>query len=84
MTDREFRAENDAGIGDTTRYLLRAAMARATCQWLDDQGKLWPWYHAWRDSAGSDGDGAASFEKVMGKAPGEADGAWRAWVGRMR
>ena len=25
------------------------ALARSVCAWLDAQGKLWPFYHAWRD-----------------------------------
>jgi hypothetical protein len=61
---------------------MHRAMARATCQWLDAQGQLWPLYQGWRDSFATDHDGIATFTRVTGRAPTapEADADWRAWV----
>jgi hypothetical protein len=62
---------------------LHYAMARYACQWMDDQGKLWPFYRAWRDSKADDPTGARAFASVMGKTPAEANDAWLAWVRRL-
>jgi hypothetical protein len=61
-------------------------MARATCQWLDLLGQLWPLYRGWRDDLAADPDGVATFTRVTGHAPSapEADDAWRACVLRTR
>jgi hypothetical protein len=61
-------------------------VARATCQWLDGQGQLWPFYQGWRDSLATDRDGVATFTRVTGRAPTapDADAEWRAWVLRTR
>ncbi len=74
-----------AGI-DGTSVMLHRAMARATCQWLDGQGQLWPLYQGWRDSLATDPHGVATFTRVTGRAPTtpEADATWRAWVLRTR
>jgi hypothetical protein len=84
MSDDDFRAKLDAGGVDGTRLMLQRAMARATCQWLDGQGQLWPLYQGWRDSFATDPHGIATFTRVMGRAPTapEADAAWHAWVAR--
>jgi hypothetical protein len=79
MTAAAFRGKTDAGV-DGTRQLLHYGAARAACQWLDDQGKLWPFYRAWRDSFAEDPDGRASFTRTVGQTPAEADAAWREWV----
>jgi len=81
MSDDDFRARSAAGI-DGTKYLLHSAMARATCQWLDGQAMLWPFYRAWRDGFATDHDGFAAFTHVTGRPPTapEAEAAWRGWV----
>jgi hypothetical protein len=86
MSDDDFRGETDAGGSDTTRSLLHRGMARATCQWLDAQGQLWPMFRGWRDGFEADADGVATFTRVTGRAPTEpgAEEAWRGWVMRTR
>jgi hypothetical protein len=59
---------------------LHYAMARYFCQWLDGQGKLWPFYRAWRDSRGADPTGEKSFKEVTGKTVAESQEAWARWV----
>ena len=71
MSDVTFR-----GDGEDLHY----AMARYTCQWLDQRGKLWAFYQRWRDDAATDPTGEKSFATVMGQTPGEASGAWTKWV----
>jgi hypothetical protein len=71
MTDEAFRDGDEP---------LHYAMARYACQWLDDGGKLWAFYHAWRDSKGDDPSGARAFASVMGETPVEANDAWLSWV----
>jgi hypothetical protein len=85
MSTGTFRAKLDGGAGrDGARYLLHYAAARATCQWLDEQGQLWPFFRAWRDGFALDPDGTASFARVTGHAPPDLDAAWRAWALRTR
>jgi hypothetical protein len=84
MSDREFRGRSAQGV-DAGRYLLHLGMARATCQWLDDRGQLWPLYRAWRDGGSGDageGDGVGAFARVIGKGPRDegVEGEWGAWV----
>ncbi len=81
--DALFGMSDDAFRGDSAPVsLLHEGMARATCQWLDEQGQLWPLYHAWRDARarGDDRDGLAAFALVRRQAPADADPQWRAWV----
>jgi hypothetical protein len=74
MTDDAFRDGDEP---------LHYAMARYACQWLDDQGKLWPFYRAWREGHEEDPSGARAFAAVMGKTPEEASEAWLGWVRRL-
>jgi hypothetical protein len=60
---------------------LHYAVARYACQWLDERGKLWAFYRAWRDSVGDDPTGEMAFERVMGETTVGAEGEWEAWVG---
>jgi hypothetical protein len=85
MSAGDFRARSAAGT-DWARYLLHAATARATCQWLDSKGQLWPLYQGWRDGFATDPDGVETFTRVTGRSPTstEGDGDWRGWVGRTR
>jgi hypothetical protein len=85
MNDDVFRGErDDAGSGGASVMLLHEGMARATCEWLDEQGQLWPLYRAWRDSFAADPDGRASFLRVSGRTPAAADADWRGWVTRTK
>lgn len=71
MSDTTFR-----GDGEDLHY----AMARYTCQWLDQRGRLWAFYQRWRDDAANDPTGEKAFAHVTGQTPGEATGAWSKWV----
>ena len=71
MTDDLFRAGDEP---------LHYAMARAFCGWLDAQGKLWPFYRAWRDGVSGDPRGEHAFASIMGRTPAEATDAWVRWV----
>lgn len=86
MSDATFRGRMEGGGTDGARALLYRGMARATCQWLDSRGQLWPVYRGWRDNRAADPDGVATFTRVTGQAPSsaEAEAAWRAWVLRTR
>lgn len=74
MSDRTFRNDDED---------LHYATARYLCQWLDQQGKLWPFYQHYRDHFAEDPTGALSFRAVMGKSPAEANDAWMSWVKRL-
>ena len=76
--DRLFGMRDDTfrGNGEDLHY----AMARYVCQWLDERGKLWPFYQRWRDDFADDPTGAKSFEAVVGMPPAQAHAAWSKWV----
>ncbi len=59
---------------------LHYAMARYFCQWMDEKGKLWPFFHAWRDNAKDDPRGEKAFIATMGKTPKDASADWRRWL----
>ncbi|MGH7298432.1 MAG: hypothetical protein ACRELB_26060 [Polyangiaceae bacterium] len=86
MSDATFRGRTEGGGTDGAKSLLYRGMARATCQWLDSRGELWPMYRGWRDTREADPDGVSSFTRVTGRAPSdaEAEGDWRSWVLRTR
>lgn len=71
MSDEAFRGPRED---------LNYAFARYLCQWLDVQGKLWPFYHRYRDTFARDATGVAAFEAIVGKAPSELDAPFRAWL----
>jgi hypothetical protein len=71
MRDETFR-----GDGEDLHY----AMARYVCQWLDERGKLWPFYQRWRDNREDDPTGERSFREIVGSTPAEAHAAWSKWV----
>lgn len=71
MPEDEFREHHED---------LHYAAARYVCQWLDQNGKLWPFYQAWRDDYENDKTGEKAFQKVVGKAPAEVHDAWERWV----
>jgi hypothetical protein len=70
MTDVDFERDED----------LHMAMARYACQWLDEQGKLWTFYRAWRDAGSSDESGAKAFVQAVGMTPEQANEPWVRWV----
>jgi hypothetical protein len=59
---------------------LHYALARSVCVWLDEQGKLWPFYHAWRDGWRDDPTGERAFKSVMGATPKELNALWVEWA----
>jgi hypothetical protein len=72
MSNATFRNDDES---------LHYAMARYTCQWLDETGKLWPFYQRWRDSFASDPDGRKAFVAVVGRSPVDVVDEWVRWVG---
>jgi hypothetical protein len=62
---------------------LNYATARYFCLWLDQQGKLWSFYRAFRDHRDTDPSGAEALSTVLGKTPAEADADWANWVKRL-
>jgi len=74
LTDPKLRA---AARG---RNLFHEALARYACVWLDDQGKLFPFYTAWRDSFATDPTGEKAFQRIVGEPPAAAQARWAAWV----
>jgi hypothetical protein len=69
-----------AGPTDLARLDLHYATARYLAQWLDEQGKLWPFYRAWRGAIARDRTGETTFAAVVGGTPAERTPAWAAWV----
>ena len=62
---------------------LHYATARYLCLWLDQTGKLWPFYQRFRDHHAEDPTGARSFAAIVGKTPAEANAEWSSWVRRL-
>jgi hypothetical protein len=71
MADLAFRGERED---------LNYATARYVCQWLDERGKLWPFFQKWRDDFASDPTGEKSFTAVTGMTPTEANAVWTKWT----
>lgn len=71
MHDETFRAYDED---------LNYAAARYICQWMDEKGKLWAFYHRWRDTVATDPTGEKAFKEVMGMTPAEATPVWQKWV----
>jgi hypothetical protein len=71
MSDETFRDRDES---------LHYAMARYTCQWLDERGKLWPFYRAWRDGVQDDPSGEKAFGRIVGKTPADANAEWDRWL----
>lgn len=63
---------------------LHYAIARFFCLWLDQKGKLWEFYHAYRDNTSSDPKGQKAFTDTMGMTPAEASKPWRSWIRTLR
>ena len=73
----------DAGPTDPEKEGLHYATARYLVQWLDRQGKLWPFYRAWRGSIATDPDGRKTFRAILGRNPTEVQADWEAYVRRL-
>lgn len=71
MADDVFRSDNED---------LHYALARYICQWLDERGKLWPFYQRWRDTVATDPTGNKAFQEVVGMTPTEASAAFQKWT----
>ena len=71
MRDEVFRSEDED---------LHYALARYICQWLDERGKLWPFYQRWRDTVATDPTGNKAFQEVVGMTPTEASAAFTKWT----
>jgi len=74
MSDETFRDDDES---------LHYALARYVCQWLDERGKLWDFYHAFRDERDADPSGEKAFTRVVGMPPVEADRAFLGWLSRL-
>lgn len=74
MNDATFRNDDED---------LHYATARYLCQWLDQQGKLWPFYQRYRDNHDLDPSGTLAFQAVVGKSPSDANDDWARWVKRL-
>jgi hypothetical protein len=77
MGDREF-----LGGGDPVVEGRNYALARFVCQFLDVMapGKLWMFLTSWRDDFENDPTGIATFNRVVGVSPAEANDAFLRWV----
>mgnify|MGYP001054983621 CR=1 FL=1 len=76
--DRLFGMKDDVFRGEDED--LHYALARYVCQWLDDRGKLWPFYQRWRDNAADDPTGEGAFREVVGMTPAAAHAVWSKWA----
>lgn len=83
QTDDTFNGNGDPAQRGNAWMLLHYAEARYFCQWLDEQAKLWPFVHAWRDAFAADPTGATSFAAVMGQPPAAMTDTWLAWLRRL-
>ena len=72
---------DDSRVHDHARSAYAAA--RFACQYLDEQGKLWPFYRAWSTHAVDDPTGEKSFVEAVGTTPKDADAAWQTWLGAL-
>jgi hypothetical protein len=59
---------------------LHYALARYFCQWLDERGQLWDFYHYFRDHHTEDPTGRAAFLAVTKLTTEEAEKVWTRWV----
>jgi len=81
MTKAQFHGHMGKGTGRDARLeLLHEGVARATCEYLDAHGQLWPLYGAWRHATPPDPDGVTTFTRVVGRAPTDVEDDWAAWI----
>ena len=71
LSDAQFRGSQEA---------LNYALARYACQWLDERGKLWPFYRGWRDDFARDPSGEQAFLAATGTTPAEATPQFLRWL----
>jgi len=53
---------------------------RSIFRFIDDQGKLEPWYRAYIDSFDTDQTGITALETVFGQPVADVEAAWRRWL----
>jgi len=70
----------ETGPTDPAKENRHYALSRFFAQWLDRQGRLWPFFRAWRDGIATDPTGEKAFAAVVGRTPGQADADWEAYV----
>jgi hypothetical protein len=76
-------AHPSAAPTDPEKESLHYATARYFVQWLDRQGKLWPFYRAWRSGIASDPDGRRAFGATLGRNPSDVQADWEAYVKKL-
>ena len=76
-------AHPEAGPTDLAKENRHYSLSRYFAQWLDRQGRLWPFFRAWRDGIATDPTGEKAFAAVLGRSPGQADADWEAYVRRL-
>ncbi len=69
----------DESFHDAQRRAHYAA-ARSFCLWLDEQGKLWPFYRAYRKNHALDPNGESALTATLGASLAEANASWLAWL----
>lgn len=81
MSDREFLGEGDP-VAERRNY----ALARFVCQYLDSMkpGKLWTFLASWREAFEDDPTGGATFTRVVGVSPAQANGPFLRWVALLK
>ena len=81
---REARLDVLFGMSDDTfrdaEEKLHYATARYVCQWLDQEGWLWPFYRDWRDHFADDPTGEKTFAQVTKMTPAQANAPWTRWA----
>jgi hypothetical protein len=83
MSTRDFLGiprEGHVRDADESVRNLHYATARSVAAWLDEQGRLWPFYRAWRDGVADDPTGEKAFERVMGAPAAAMNAAWVKWA----
>jgi len=73
-------AHPEAGPTDPAKENRHYGLSRYFVQWLDRQGRLWPFFRAWRDGIATDPTGEKAFAAVVGRTPGQADADWETYV----
>jgi hypothetical protein len=63
--------------GDET---VRTALAGEFMRWLDEQQKLWDWYHRYRATVATDPTGVGALQLVLGKTVGQIEEEWKNWI----
>jgi hypothetical protein len=76
-------AHPETGPTDLAKENRHYGLSRYFAQWADRQGKLWPFYRAWRAGIATDPRGEKAFAAVFGKTLGQASPDFEAYVRRL-